>query len=230
MRGPSAVAALTACALWAAPAKAAPPVWVVRDADSEVVLFGSIHVLPPGLAWRPAKLEAALNVADDLWFELPVDPATEQEVARLAGAAGFLASGQSLFDLLGARDSARLMRIAADYALDPSLLARLKPWLAEVSLGAAVYGRSGARSELGVEAGVSASAPSSVRREAFETPREQIELFDHTPLSEQMASLRATIREIETQPEAFEARSGPGWRVTPPALKTRPRLSARRRR
>ena len=78
------VLALAAAVLLAAPARAAPPVWVVKDADSELVLFGSVHVLPPGLAWEPAGLKAAVARADDLWFELPVDAATEAETARLA--------------------------------------------------------------------------------------------------------------------------------------------------
>ena len=47
----------------------------MRDADSEMVIFGSVHVLPPGLDWRPKALDAALAKADDLWFELPIDPA-----------------------------------------------------------------------------------------------------------------------------------------------------------
>ena len=74
------------------PAQAQPAVWIVRDHDSEMLLFGSIHLLPPGLDWRPAALDAALAKADDLWFELPVDPATEQEAARLAMRLGGLAS------------------------------------------------------------------------------------------------------------------------------------------
>ena len=41
-------------------ALALPAVWTVRDADSELVLFGSIHALPTDLAWRPPALDAAL--------------------------------------------------------------------------------------------------------------------------------------------------------------------------
>ncbi len=38
------------------PAAAQPPVWVVRDADSTIVLFGSVHLLPPGLGARYRSL------------------------------------------------------------------------------------------------------------------------------------------------------------------------------
>ena len=35
----------------AAPGDADPALWVVRDADTTVYLFGTIHVLKPGLSW-----------------------------------------------------------------------------------------------------------------------------------------------------------------------------------
>ena len=78
--------ALAALSVACSTAQARPPIWIVRDADSEIVLFGSIHVLPPGLDWKPPPLARALTAADDLWFELPIDPATEAETARLAAA------------------------------------------------------------------------------------------------------------------------------------------------
>lgn len=197
-------AALLAALSLAAPARAEPPVWVVRDADSEVVLFGSIHVLPPGLAWRPKALDRALAEAQDLWFELPSGPAAEAEVARLAATLGILPPGQSLFRLLPAEDAALLMKVARTYGVEPANLDRLEPWLAEVALAGAAYRKSGADTANGVEAQVSGSAPESIRREAFETPAQQIRLFDEAPLPEQLASLRETLRELDTDPQAYD--------------------------
>lgn len=187
----------------ALPAQAEPPVWVVRDADSEMVLFGSIHVLPPGLDWRPSALDAALRQAEDLWFELPVDAATEQETARLAAALGFLSPGQSLFKLLPSDDAARLLRLAGIYGVDKSVLDRMKPWLVEVALAGALYQKSGASSGNGVEAVVSAAAPLTVRRQALETPADQLGIFNRSPLADQLASLRGSMTEMETDPAAF---------------------------
>lgn len=197
-------AALLAALSLAAPARAEPPVWIVRDADSEVVLFGSIHVLPPGLAWRPKALDRALAEAQDLWFELPSGPAAEAEVARLAATLGILPPGQSLFRLLPAEDAALLIKVARSHGVEPANLDRLEPWLAEVALAGAAYRKSGADTANGVEAQVSGSAPESIRREAFETPAQQIRLFDEAPLPEQLASLRETLRELDTDPQAYD--------------------------
>lgn len=195
--------ALAAAAAVATPASAEPAVWVVKDADSEMVLFGSVHVLPPGLSWRPAALDAALTKADDLWFELPVGPATDVEVARLAGMLGILPPDKSLFTLLPAEDSKRLIRVADAYGIDKAGLARLEPWLAEVALAGAAFGKAGADATHGVETVLNATAPAAARRKALETPGEQIGLFDQAPMAEQLASLKVSLVELEKDPEGY---------------------------
>ncbi len=194
---------LAAALTWTTACFAAPQVWVARDADSEIVLFGSIHVLPPELQWRTPTLDAALGNADDIWFELPVDPETEQETARIATAKGLLPFGQSLFALLPPRAAARLVRMADKLGVDKVVLDRMKPWLAEIALAGAIYRKSGASSEGGVEAVISAALPPQVTRRAFETPDQQLSLFDGSSMADQIASLSETLDEIETQPNTF---------------------------
>lgn len=195
----AAIAALFA----ATAAQAQPPVWVVRDHDSELVLFGSVHVLPKGLAWRPPALLRALQSADDLWFELPIDATTEADAARVASEKGVLPPGQSLFTLLAEPDSKRLVKVARDYGVEPALLDRLQPWLAEVALTAAAYRKGGAAGDDGVEKAVAADAPASAERRAFETPEEQIAILADTPRHEQIASLTQTIEDMESAPDEY---------------------------
>ena len=197
------LAGLSAAFALAAPAAAAPPVWIVRDADSEMLLFGSIHVLPPGLPWRPPALDDGLKRADDLWFELPPGQAAEQEISRLASAMGVLPTGQSLFRLLTPRDAEMLIRAADSLGVDKTTLDRLEPWLAEVAIAAAAYRAAGADTESGVEKMVEAATAPRVARRAFETPAEQLDLFDQTPMDEQIASLNQTVRELREDPEGY---------------------------
>lgn len=194
---------LAAALVLATPAAAEPPVWIVSDQDSEVVLFGSIHVLPPDLDWRPAALSEALRAADDLWFELPMDRAGQLLVAQLAQSRGTLPPGQSLFALLPPRDAARLRAVAAEYGVSEALIDRLQPWMAEVALTGAVFARAGAGTESGVELAVQAEAPASARRRAFETPQEQIELLAGASFDQQIASLRQSMDEMADGPEVF---------------------------
>jgi uncharacterized protein YbaP (TraB family) len=194
---------LLALATLASPAQAAPPMWVVKDANSEMVLFGSVHVLPPGLAWEPAALKAAIARADDLWFELPVTPQTEAETARLAAALGVLPPDKSLFALLPPADAARLRKLAQQFDVDVATLDRLEPWLAEVALAGGAYRKAGADTDHGVEQALSAEADPRVSRQALETPAGQLALFDSAPLADQIASLHETLGELEADPDSY---------------------------
>lgn len=195
---------LALCLAMAAPAKAQPPIWIVRDADSEVLLFGSVHVLPPGLDWGQARLDPWLKSADDLWFELPVDAATEAETGRLAATRGVLPVGASLSSMLSAPSRARMARLAPAYGLSLAQLDRLEPWFAEVVLAGQAYRKAAASVGAGVEQTISRRAPSGLARRAFETPDMQIALFDQAPLPVQIASLEDTLKEMERDPEAYE--------------------------
>src|ERR1700691_211987 len=88
-----------ACAVFwlaAGGALAKPPLWIAHGRHATVVLFGSVHLLPPGRTWRPAELDRALDKASDLWFEIPMDPAADLAANRAALALGLQPAGQSL--------------------------------------------------------------------------------------------------------------------------------------
>ncbi|HEX2818289.1 MAG TPA: TraB/GumN family protein [Phenylobacterium sp.] len=212
LRLKSLAVALTALALaiafggaWAGAAFAEVPVWVVKDKDSEVVLFGSIHVLPPGLDWAPPVLDRALRTADDIWFELPIDPKSEAETAALATQLGVLPPDGSLFKLLGPQDGALMSKVAQALDVSPALLDRLQPWLAEIALAGGAYRKVGADANSGVENTIAAMATPKAKRKAFETPAEQIALLSGGAMDEQIASLRETMHELDEQPDEFTA-------------------------
>jgi uncharacterized protein YbaP (TraB family) len=144
-----------------------------------------------------------LKSADDLWFELPIDPRSEAETGALALQSGVLAPDQSLFKLLPPADSEQLSRVAAAYDVSPAVLDRLKPWLAEIALAAGAYKKAGADAAAGVEKTISELASPTARRQAFETPAEQIGLLSAGPTDEQVASLRQTMQEMESKPDEF---------------------------
>jgi hypothetical protein len=200
MRGMLA-AAMTAAALLLSPAaaRAEPAVWSVRDADSTILLFGSVHLLPDGLDWRPAALDRALEEADDLWFET----LTEGGEGRMATRAlGMLPAGESLSAKLSAQGRARLERVSDAVGLSPAAVDGLRPWLADITLSVAVLIRDGARAEAGVEAVLADAAPGAARR-YFETPREQIAFLAEAPEADQLASLEETLRQLDEDPELF---------------------------
>lgn len=198
------LAGALAALAFAGAAVAEPPVWVVKDKDSEVLLFGSVHVLPPNMDWTPPVLDQALKAADDIWFELPTDPQSEADTAALATQMGVLPPDGSLFKILSPADGALLSRVAAAYNVSPALLDRLQPWLAEIALAGGAYRKIGADANSGVEKTIAAMATPKARRKAFETPAEQIALLSGGSQEEQIASLRETMLEMDEKPDEFQ--------------------------
>ena len=187
------------------PAAAQPPVWIVKHGGATLVLFGSIHLLPAGLDWRPPALTDALAKADRLIFELPIDMATDAEAVRLSRTLGMAPSNDSLSIHLAAPQRARLARVAKSLDASPAALDRMRPWLAEITLSLLADAKEGAVASQGVEEQIQGFAPASARRGAFETADQQIGFLAGAPIADQVASLDETLREIEEQPDTYHS-------------------------
>jgi len=63
-----------------------PAIWRIGDRDTTIYLFGTVHVLPPGFAWRDAAIDAIVAKADTLIVEaLDEDAAPDFTAARPDG-------------------------------------------------------------------------------------------------------------------------------------------------
>lgn len=192
------LAAFLTSSAWAEPA-----VWTVRDADSTILLFGSIHVLPADLDWRPKALTEALEQADDLWFETDVGGAGATEAGLLARRHGTMPGGAGLIAKLSPLGQARLERVAARLGLSPAALDGLRPWLADVTVSVAALATQGAGMDSGVERALLDAAPKAKRR-TLETPAEQIAFFAEAPETDQLASLEDTLRQLDENPGFYD--------------------------
>src|SRR5688572_25300334 len=57
----------------AAAKEAKPAMWKVSDRDTDIYLFGTVHLLPPGTHWRTAKFDKAAKEAGTLVIETIID-------------------------------------------------------------------------------------------------------------------------------------------------------------
>jgi hypothetical protein len=196
---------IAACAALSLPtaALAAPPVWTIHDADSTIVLFGSVHILP-NIDWEPVALKTALGKADDLWFEIPLDDAAQAAASQMAIQKGMLPPGQKLSDLLEPQDQARLTRVAAKLGLPLANLDQLQPWLADATLSDVLLSTRGAVADQGVEQTLQHQVPASVPRRAFETAEGQLTMLSGASRAAQLASLKDTLKSIEDDPNQFD--------------------------
>ncbi len=187
-----------------ASALALPPVWVVRDQDSVITLFGSVHLLPEGVAWRPPALDRALASADDVWFEAPMDQAGQSAATQAALAHAFLPDGQTLLPMLSPAGRQRLAKAAKTIGVPVEQFDKLQPWYAELLISGAMYQAVGAKASDGVEQSLWGAVPASAARHAFETPQQQVGFFADAPLKDQLASLEETLKDLGDAKKDFE--------------------------
>jgi len=78
---PMPVAALPTLAVRPPPAAEQPALWVLRDADTTIYLFGTFHALDERTDWFASNIRAAFDSADQLVLETLV-PATPAELFK----------------------------------------------------------------------------------------------------------------------------------------------------
>jgi hypothetical protein len=193
--------ALTAAllVLGAAPARAEPVLWSLRDHDSTVTLLPSVHALPPGVDWKGPKVEAALAAAEVIVFEFPQAPSPSERgaVADRMAALGRAEEGRGLSAHLSPAARERLARHAPALGLDPARLEGLKPWYAQFLLEQAADRRGGARLGLGVEQALVAAAAGR-RLEALEGADDVVTVLSGYPDAESVRALEVLLAELDS--------------------------------
>ena len=62
-----------------------PALWVVKDEDTTVYLFGTVHVLRPDIDWFDGPVRAAYDASSELMLEMvePEGPAAQAAVTKI---------------------------------------------------------------------------------------------------------------------------------------------------
>ena len=193
-----AVALFAALGLIASPAPAVsrtadPALWVVRDADTTIYLFGTVHFLPADLSWFDEAVAKAFNASDELRMELlPADdPAS---LGPLIMKLAVDPNGRTMAQRLSPEDHAAYVRALTELGLPAGQLEPLEPWFIAVQAATVMYMKSGLDPKSGAEAVLTEAARKTGKTiTAFETPEQQFAMLDSTPEAEQLAGVKDVI-------------------------------------
>jgi len=151
---------------------AAPALWRVQGAHNEIYLFGTLHALPPDLAWRTRAYDAAYAKARVVWFEAGLDQADPQTINQLLARYGTDRNRP----LSGKLPPAALAELGRE--VDVKSIDHLRPWAAAMMLSIRPMLTQGARVEAGADFTVSRAAHAQEKTvRAFETLEDQARLF-----------------------------------------------------
>jgi uncharacterized protein len=176
----TAVGALAALMMTTA-AQAAPAMWVVRDGDSEIFLFGTMHALKPGADWRTPAYDAAYRKAEAVWFEAVVDPIDPALIHDLIDRYG-VDRERPLSSRLSPRQLKDLKAVLAEGVLTVEKIDHLRPWAAALVLSMQPVRGGGASVEAGADVAVTRQARRAEKPiRAFETMEDQVRMFAGLP-------------------------------------------------
>ncbi len=173
-----------------------PALWVLRDEDTTVYLFGTVHVLRPGLGWFDDNVKSAFDKSDTLVLEM-LDPSAA-EAATVMADLSIDKSGRTIRQKLGAEDLVTYEAAVAKLGLPHSALDPLDGWAVAVNLYFAGLLQKGYDMTSGVEVQLKAAAAASKKPVlGLETMRFQLSIFDKLPDSVQMDYVTTTAKSID---------------------------------
>jgi len=154
-----------------------PALFVARDTDSTMYLFGTMHIRRAGRPWGGAHAQAGLMEAEEIWTELLISPENDVATQQLALQRG-ASSTRPLSSWLNAEQNARLAAVTQSFGLPAEAFERMQPWLASLTLTVLPMMRAGFESDAGADRQIDAVGDANGKRmRAFETPEQQINLM-----------------------------------------------------
>ncbi len=191
-------APVTTASPTAAPAivDADPALWVVKDKDTTIYLFGTFHALKPNLGWFDEAVKTAFDASDQVVLELNMpDPA---EIQKILVPLATDTSGKKLSDKIPEAKRAAYTAGMTKLGLPPAAVEQYEPWFVSIMLSQIAMQKAGYSAEDGTEAQLSKAAKASGKRlSGFETFAQQIGYFDTLPEDAQVTFLMSSIEEAE---------------------------------
>ncbi len=188
----------------AAPATipADPALWLAEDADTKIYLFGTVHLLKPGLRWFDGAVKSAWDSSDTAVFEvLPGDDPAE--TVAIFQRLGTDTSGTRLRDRLEGADRTQYESAMTSLGIPSPIFDSFEPWLATVNLSLMSFAKAGFDPNNGVEQVLQTKAKAAGKQMiGLETVEQQLGFLDGLPMTSQVQWLNET---VDTLPEAEAA-------------------------
>lgn len=172
-----------------------PALWVVKGGRATVYLFGTIHVLKPGLEWFDEAVKQAFDRANEVKLELVMPPADRMQQIVVANAA--MPTGPTLSAQLDPRHRAALVSALAQLGLPANAFDRDKPWFAATNLSILPLIKAGYDPANGPEAIITATAAKENKPvTGLETAEQQIGYFGALSPKAQIQFLDSTLDDM----------------------------------
>lgn len=173
-----------------------PALWVVKDDDTTIYLFGTVHILKPGLGWFDEGVKTAFDTSDKLVLEMVEPPQAETQALFMKLAMD--QTGKTLRSKMTDADRAIYEAAVTKVGLPAAGLDPFDPWAAAVTVSVMAMQAKGFDVNSGAEKQLTAAAKAANKPiSGVETIEFQLGVFDSMSESEQIKFLIETAKEID---------------------------------
>lgn len=183
-----------------------PAMWVVRDADTTIYLFGTFHLLPEGESWMTPEIRAAFDSSQTLKMELAsLEPTPAEAQSMMAMGAAQPAFG-SLLGRMTPAEVEVLTSVATKLGGPVQMFDGMRPWLVNLLMSVAMAAEIGLNPETGAEKVLSRLANEAGKPiEGFETFTQQIGFFAGMSDESSLNVLKVGLRDWANAPAESRA-------------------------
>lgn len=184
-----------------------PAMWVVRDEDTTVYLFGTFHLLDGKTDWFNDEVKEAFESSQELVFEINM-PKSPEEMGQQMGPVvlkyALDQKGRTISSRLSAEENKKLNEALASMGAPAGTFDRFEPWFVNMSLSAVAAQKQGLTGDKGAEEVLRRAAEGrNMTMSAVETLEGQIQLFDSVPEDQQLEQLKQTLKDLDDEDDTL---------------------------
>lgn len=180
----------------------APKMWVIKDVDSTVYLYGSFHLLKSDTQWKTPGMDKVFNSADTLYLEV-ANLDDQAAAAALVQKYGIDPTG-GLLKPYTAEEQQLIRETYSKYGLNIDQLVMLKPWLASLMLVMAQMQKEGFDPNAGVDKTLlNAARARNLPVKGLETMEDQMKVLATGLFGEESKALLDVVKEDAKVKETF---------------------------
>jgi uncharacterized protein len=189
-----------------APVPAHPAIWVVRDEDTTVWLFGTVHILKPGMDWFGGKVREAFDASGEVVLELVLpDQARMAQMITVLRQKHDVAGALPMVERLPEAEREGYRKTLSNLGIPMRAFDATPPWMVATALEGLALRRIGYDRDNGVERVLSDAAAAAGKPVAgLETAEQQLGFFESLSADAQVALLAGTVDDLANLGEQID--------------------------
>ena len=181
-----------------------PAIWVVKDPDTTIYLFGTFHALDGKHDWFNEEVKTAFDQSSELVLEIPPteDPAAVQPIVMKYAVD---TTGKPLSEKLTPETREKYLKALADIGAPQAAFERFRPFFAALTLVMANAQKLGFTADKGAEAVLTKAAKAGDKPvSGIETLEFQMGLFANMSEEKQIEMLEETLDGLDETAAMFK--------------------------